>query len=398
MRTALTALAIAAALLTAACGGSNAKPTPTAATASPTTAPSPTPRPTDTPTSPWLLYEASSTGDFSQAATRSIRLASLATGSLVSTFDYGNATARAVAAFYAPTSGLVWVTQDALRVGSLDGVKWQKDYVPPDGWHLSAAALSHGGRYAAVSAFPNDILTGKGEVAIVDLYADIMTGGQPVVMRFDHANPRLAHVGDFGSIVWLAGDNGVVVFGMTYNEGPAPAAYLMLNGDVAVGDWRAFSPDGRFAADAGSGKCGSVAHPLSVRDASTGSARFTISDPNTDYVPEEWAPDGSALLYAAYEVGPFGIPCDDPQPAPQWWIATPDGQTVAAADADAVRRNWYGPNVVELRCTGVDSIAIAPPTNGSVRCPDPYRTGTVSVGGVAMGTATVVHTLGIVQP
>ena len=383
------ALALALAAAGGACGGGS-KPaaTPTAvATATPTATATPIPSPAGT----FAVYEATTTGDLASAVTRSIRQVDLATGRLVSTFDFGTGDDRAIAAILTPNHGLVWATQSGLYLGSLDGGKWQRDYTPPNGWLISAAAISHSGRYVAVSAFPTNILTGQGEVAIVDIRADIVAGQDPIVMRFEHNDPRLRSVGDFANSQWLPNDTGVVVFGMTYNEGPAPSATLLLNGDMSVGQFPWLSRDGKLEVLPADRGCHGYSNGLSMADAVTGAVLFSIGQDGVAYGAQEFSPLEDALLYTTYD-------CNQEELDPHWWLAKLDGQNIPVADPDTIRREWYGPNIAELRCTGSDTVFIAPPADGRLQCPDPYHMGTLTIGGVNVGNAIAVHTLGIIAP
>ena len=324
------------------------------------------------------------------------------TGALVASFDYGDAADPAVTSMLRPKGGLVWVTATALRNGSLDGVKWQRDFVPPEGLVIGDAAVSHDGRYAAVSvrtAQPEANQPLQGEVVFVNLHADIMAGDEPVVMRFDRTNPQLKDFPDFGALAWLADDAGVEVDGLTYNEGPGPVATLFRDGRVAIpgGRWLLLSPDGRSESDAGGAVCLSPAHDLTIRDPISHAVIFKVSDPDRAYEAEEWAPDSSELLYASYQLDKNHLYCDDPQPAPVWWLISSDGGTPQqVADPDAVRRGWYGDDIVELHCPAPQLSAIAPAANGYLSCGDPYPAGTLTTGGVTVGSATAVRTLGMV--
>ena len=409
MRTTLIACIVLAAIVAAAYGGS-AKPRPTPSpTSSPTVTPStsasaPTPTAPGTVTGPLFVYETVASGDVTQSARRTIRTVDLATGAIVSSFDYGDAADPAVTSMLIADGQLVWVTANALRVGSLDGSKSQRDYGPQPGLVIGAAAVSQDGQYAAVSTRqPQPVANAprEGEVAIIDLHADPLMG-QPSMPRFDRSNPQLKDFPDFGALAWLADDAGVEVNGMTYNEGPGPVAALFLDGMVTLhgGKWLRLSPDGRLVADAGGAACLSPSHELTIGDSVTGLVVFQVADPGKAFIAEEWAPDSSALLYTSHQLDPNShLYCNDLQPPPVWWLVSSTGGTPQqVADPDSVRRGWYGPDIVELQCPGTQPAAIAPPANGHLSCGDPNPKGALTVAGVPLGSAISVRTLGIVQP
>ena len=408
MRTTLTACFGLAAIVAAACGGSGKPRQTPSPTPSPTVAPSttdsaPSPTAPATVTGPMFVYETVASGYLYNSARRTIRTVDLATGATVSSFDYGDVADPAVTSVLTAEGGLVWVTQRALRAGSLDGVKWQRDFVPPEGLVVGDAAVSHDGRYVAVSvleAQPESSQPLKGEVVIIDLHADPARGDPPPI-QFDRSNPQLKNFPDFGALAWLADDAGVEVRGLTYNEGPGPLATLFRDGRVSVasGGWRLLSPDGKHVAVAGGAACLSPAHDLSIRDPISDAVAFKVSDPGQAFIASEWAPDSSELLYASYQLDRDHPYCDDPQPTPVWWVIGSAGGTAKQiADPDVVRRAWYGPNIAELQCPAAQPAAIAPPANGYLSCGDPYPAGTLTIGGAVVGSATAVRTLGMVQP
>ena len=136
---------------------------------------------------------------------------------------------------------------------------------------------------------------------------------------------------------------------------------------------------------------------LGIRDAVTDApiARFA-TEPNEEASAVEWAPDSSAVLMAVWTLTP--AICQESNSATQpayWLLPTSGAAAMRVADVEALRRQWYGDDVVELACETYGS-KIAPSTGGQIGCRD-GNPAALTIAGKNAGMAVDVRTLGVLR-
>jgi dipeptidyl aminopeptidase/acylaminoacyl peptidase len=191
---------------------------------------------------------------------------------------------------------------------------------------------------------------------------DVASGRE--VLRVPQSAPGFTgYVGQAGSITWRDDGKGFVVGGYTYSESPGGLATVLLDGSVhlhKVDGFSSLSPNGRYLAII---RVGSVcqlstqAHDLAVIDLDTNAVLSSVQSVATNLIWQEWAPDGSELLYqsSAPKTQPTPPACGVPDPTTtRWGVLHASGQPPSSvSDPFETRRTWYGDQVVEYRCGDV---------------------------------------------
>lgn len=185
-------------------------------------------------------------------------------------------------------------------------------------------------------------------------FVDIATG--KVVSSLQRTDPSLADFGGYFSHVgWLSDDSGVLVRGGAGKEGWLNSATVLLNGSVKLHQMDGFqwyAPGMRSVAithDFIEGLC-AAGHELVVRDLVTEKLLRTIADPAKGFLPVEWSPDGSELLFASWTTQQGG-PCGTGTGPLTYSLLPIAGLAVTpVTDLAALRASWSSLYSVSLDC------------------------------------------------
>jgi hypothetical protein len=415
MRTALTALALAAALLAAACGGSSAKPTATAATAAPHTA-TPTatvassltdaPTPTRTPLVPdfshrLAVYTRQVSGASSPGARtpREVAVFDLTSGREVGSFQYADNALSDPGNVLLLGRSVVVATATRVSVYSLSGTELRAYFNSGDGHHVQDISVSPDNKLLALTISPSQEPSTAASVEVFDL----ATGAQP--LNIPQTDARFAkYSGEFWQLSWRNDSSAVLISGATYTERNGPLAIVGLDGDVKLvpsvdAGYSNVSPTGRMVAT-GSGSLGCAfliaGRQLELRSLDSGAVLFAAESSDEAYTPWEWAPDGSEFVYAVRT----GADCAAIKQAQPQYFAVPaaGGSPRRVANLAALHQQWYGGLLFASDCPGSDAPAMDRWLNAEIPCPNNFGTIPLFVGNQTLGVATAPVPVGFVNP
>ncbi len=280
----------------------------------------------------------------------------------------------------------------------------------PDGMdkygRLSGMAVSPDGTKLAISERP----VGEDRFDRQIVFLDVATGDELLVVPSDHEG--FEGISDLiEPSVWRDDGLGVVVRVITSMEGGARLATVMLDGTVRLHETTGFAypaPSGRRAAH-GPGSLGCMfisGHTVTLTDLDTGAVLAAVEDETLSFLPWEWSPDSTELLYQArpFPSDPEEVEaCEWPSAEPQWFLLDIDGGAPQPInDPLEARARWYGERSVTFTCLGVQQPGWYGRFTLTLRPPDDCLQGSeppaeIIAGGEAIGSGRALRVLGFID-
>lgn len=235
----------------------------------------------------------------------------------------------------------------------LDGQSRRTLFTLPGQSTLIGIEASPDGRYLALGheELPND-----SGMAIIDT-----TTGSVIVDHPVGDFRRLGFSGAPAPYEWQ--DSKVHVFGYAGKDGTVwPTALVSIAGDISIVEprysGRLRSPSGILEVSVGDEliyTCAGSGHLFpanGIIDRSTGQRIEVLDVEGRLLRADQWSPDGTAVLLAAYEVDTRnGSDCVTFDQQPEYWSWDQSGFS-HVVDVRALLKRWYGDEYIELECNG----------------------------------------------
>jgi hypothetical protein len=243
--------------------------------------------------------------------------------------------------------GVVTATQREVAYQSPDGSNRHVVATLAEGSRFNDMAVSSDGRMVAVISGTEG--GNDGALAFIDIASNT------TLLSIARTDPKFAAFGGyFFQVGWLGDGGGVLVMGGAGKEGFLNSATVLLDGSVRVHDmdgYQWYAPSRHAVAithQQVSGFC-AAGHELVLRDLDTEKVTNSVADPGKLFLPVQWAPDGSDVLFASWST-----PAADCQRQGDRisysLLPTKGGPAQPVSDLVALRRAWGLVYTVALDC------------------------------------------------